>query len=479
MNLTQKHLFKAVLLLSVLALLFTGCKFTYKYSGIEQLHIAVSSEEELSQLDEYPDLTQLDLTGSTLDYDIIGEWAAIHPWIDILHTVPMGDQTVLSNVTELALENDSCSFEELMKNLDYLPELTSLSLHNTSLTTEQIAALIDEYDDVEVTYTADLLGQTLDGNSQQLDLSALTSADVQTAARQLQMFSALTDVELMDAQGESRLTLEDVKLLMEANPGVTFHYTFDLFGKTVSAADTSIEFTDVSIGNSGVEQLRQALEIMSRCTYLKLDNCGIDNEIMAELQEDFSDMEVVWRVFIGNQSLMTDAETLYITYAINDENSDVLRYCPGIKYVDISRSGVTDLSFTAYMPELEALVLTSTRISDLSPLAGCTKLEWLELVGCSQVTDLSPLRDLPNLKYLNVSGTGVSDLSALENLPLQSLMCLNNRISADMKTTTEESHPDCLVRFGTGVATGYGWRYSDYSFTKSEYYEKLCKIFGY
>ena len=73
---------------------------------------------------------------------------------------------------------------------------------------------------------------------------------------------------------------------------------------------------------------------------------------------------------------------------------------------------------------MERLYLSSNQISDVSPLASLTNLEWLYLsdnIGGmgTGVSDLSPLASLTNLKWLYLSDNRISDLnplSALTNL---------------------------------------------------------------
>jgi Leucine-rich repeat (LRR) protein len=56
-------------------------------------------------------------------------------------------------------------------------------------------------------------------------------------------------------------------------------------------------------------------------------------------------------------------------------------------------------------------------VSDLSPLAGATALEELDL-RMTAVTDLAPLAKLTRLRDLDIRGTGVRDLKPLAGLPL-------------------------------------------------------------
>lgn len=56
---------------------------------------------------------------------------------------------------------------------------------------------------------------------------------------------------------------------------------------------------------------------------------------------------------------------------------------------------------------LEGLDLFKTQVSDLSPLAGLTKLKGMSIVD-SPVRDLTHLNGLPNLKLLGMFETNVS-----------------------------------------------------------------------
>lgn len=479
MKLTKKQLIRLIVCTAVLALLFTGCTGVYKYGGIEELSFVVETEQDLAHLDEYPDLKQLDLSGSTLDHAVVGEWIAIHPWIEITYTIPIGDQYVSCEATELTIPEGQSSYDELMQNLEYLPQLTSLTLHNTSLTADQITAISEEYKNLHITYTVKLLEDSVDGRIESLDLSHLTAADVETAAQQLSMFAYATDAELMDPSGNSNLTPADVKLLMQARPDIRFHYSFDLFGKTVTTADTALEYMDTPIGDSGEAQLREALDIMPACSYVKLDNCGFSDEILMNLKQSYPDTVVAWRVSFGEQSLLTDIEALRISRGLTDEEVSILNHFTEVKYLHVDPGFLTDYSFVSSMPQLEAAVLSKNPIADLTPFASCSKLQWLELAECKQVEDLSALKDLPDLKYLNISATSVTDLSVLDELPLVYLMCLNSKVPTEQRSAAQTAHPDALVRFGTGYNYGYGWRYSDYNRTPSEYYKQLCSIFGY
>lgn len=470
--------FAAIILSLLLLLALSGCKPTLKNSGIEELTCVVETEGDLLRLDEYPDLKKLDLSGSTLDHVRLGEWIAIHPWIDITYTIPVGDQFVSCEATSLTVPKLQSSYEELLQNLKYLPALTEVHLEDTTLTVAQITDLRDTYRDLDITYTASLAGDVVSGDITAADLSQLTSADVEEVSCQLAKFPALAEVSLSDAQGRSNLAPADVAKLIQTAPEIRFLYSFDLFGKTVSSTDTALEYKDTEIGNSGVELLRQTLDIMPGCTRLTLDGCGIDSEVLAQLKLDYPNTTVGWRVDFAGKSLMTDTEALRIGKNVTDADTTVLQHFTEVKHLLVDNTKLTDFRFLAAMPQLESATMSKTQLTDLKVFSGCTELLWLEVAECRQLAELSGIENLSKLKYLNISGCfEIQDLSPLRNLPLENLMCLNSKVPPEERTAVTVDHPNALIRFGAGYNFGYGWYYADYSKTPTNYYEKLRKIF--
>jgi Leucine-rich repeat (LRR) protein len=73
---------------------------------------------------------------------------------------------------------------------------------------------------------------------------------------------------------------------------------------------------------------------------------------------------------------------------------------------------VSDLSPVAALTNLQFLDLSQTEVSDLSAIAGMTKLQFLDLYQ-TRVSDLSRVAGLNGLRSLDLSRTGVSDLRPL------------------------------------------------------------------
>lgn len=449
--------------------------------------VMVVTEDTISQLDSYPQLKEADLSGSTC-YEAILEYIENHPEVNVTYTVSFGDASVKNNLTHISLLGGTYEYETLIENLKYLPDVTSLTLVATHLTSGQITAVKDFYPDIEVNHTVDLPDVDIDMNAAEINLSALEPSQVADIAPLLGQMPNLTYVELTNTNGKSSFSIADVKLMKQYAPTATFNYSFDLFGKTVSTSDTTLEYVQTDIGNDGAQTVRDALDILPNCTYLLLDDCGIDNEIVASIRDDYPGIKVVWRIYVWERSWLTDTEILRAVYHVDDSNSEPFKYLTKVKYMDLGHNtDMTDLSFIAYMPDLEMAILSGSPITDLTPLASCKKLTFLEIAWCGWVQDVSPLASCSSLKYLNLGHTRVSDLSPLNNLSLELLSYVNsgNRVgmtAADWQQI-QAQHPDCLITYeplADNNATPYsiGWRYkAEGGYT--DCYKKIREVFNY
>ena len=471
----------AILLLAVVLTLCTGCsvyenlyKTDYKAEVTEYAMIAES--DDLSILDSYPNLTYVDLRGSTC-YDAILAYSAANPHITVRYNVFLSEKRFDQDTTDITLNGYEIEFDSLMENLKYLPNVKTLSIDQIEFSLDQIHTIQETYPQIDFTYTVDVCGRRLDPTVETLDLTFMTPENVEATCLVLPYFESLTYVELMTPTDTSVLSEKEVQALQAARPDVQFHSTFHLFGQNVATTDAQLIYDGVKIGNEGVEKIRQALDIMPDCTYAKFDTCGIDNEVMAQLRDDYPDVKVVWRVNADRYSMLTDEEMVRMTYSLTQNGADVLKYCTDVKYLDVTSSKLKNIDFVSYMPKLEAAIFTLVGIKDLSPLANCPNLTWLELASCGGIRDLNSLSGLKNLKYLNISQTKITDLSPLDEVPLERFNCVKSTIQTAAYSHFVEKHPNC-VSTRQGSALGYGWRYEEDN-ALFPYYAELRKIFRY
>lgn len=484
MRYRNRKLFRVILCLFVMTLLFTGCaqedtgeptipKWGFQRKRLETLTIAATAED-FPLLEECVNLQYLDLTGSTC-YNEILAYAQAHPQVELHYSAPLGNLMLDNTETHASLGSDAFRLETLMQQLPYLPGLTTLELPKTTLTAQELSALQTARPGLEIRYSLEIGGREYLPTDTSADLSGADAALEETSAM-LELLPGLTEATLPDT-----LSMADVKELMTRFPEIRFLYTFELFGKTLTTQDQRVEYLDNIIGNQGEDQIRAALDIMPECTYFKLENCGFSNEVLGGIQADYPDTKIVWRVSFGGQySLLTDEETLRTVYGVENSHNDVLKYCTSLKYIDMGHNPtLTDISFIQYMPDLEIVILSGASMTDLDPFANCKKLEWLELANCYALEDISALKTCESLRFLNIAFSKVTDLTPIQDLPLERFLYLNPRVDKETQTAFEESHPNCWVRFTGSDPYSLGWRYDDVGVTRFSYYQKIRDIFQY
>lgn len=443
---------------------------------MEELAMVVTVDN-IRDLEYYPNLKKLDLSGSTC-YAAIEEYRRSHPDVDVTYTVTVGKASFDSQTTEIVLKAKDADCNEMLSELQYLHQLTSLSLPGTKLTTMELDAIAEAYPNLTIEYTIQLLDREYPEDVEELDLSAMTPDDLDDATYALSRLNNLKYVELMNDSGSSKLSKSDVKKLVDAAPNTVFHYIFSFGGRNISTTEETVSFSSLTVEE---DTLREALAIMSGCKTFIIENCSLDNETMAAIREDYPKTELAWRVQFGKYSAMTNTDTIRAVYNVFDNTCYNLRYCKDVKYMDIGHNeDLTDLSFIGFMPDLEILIASQTSVSDLSGFENCKKLEFLELVFCTKLSDLTPLAGCSNLKNLNICYTKVSNLLALDGLPLERLSCKRTYVGANEQKIFKEIHPDCITMFtGSQPYAGAGWRYVDNGKTYTEIYKKVREVFHY
>ena len=448
--------------------------------------LVADDASDLDTLAAYENLKTLDLRGSSC-YEAIESYIAAHPQVKVTYDIQVGANRYSPDLAQLALNEGEYDFQELLDNMKYLPKLETLDLPKTGLSAEQLQQITESYPNLAVSYTLELAGQELTAETTELDLSAMNPADLESLSNTLALLPNVQTVQLMTAEGTSPYTPVDVKKIMDAAPNASVLYTFELFGKTVSTTDERVEFKKVEIGNEGIPQIREALDILPNCTYFLMDTCGVDNEVMAQLRSDYPNTKVVWRVFWAFYHDLTDVEMIHCTCDLTAENVEVLKYCTDVKYLDIGHNTkLKSIDFVNYMPKLEIAIVVDSQIPSVEPFANCPNLQWLEIVNCPNINDLSPLANCKNLKGLNMSCVfKVKDLSPLFDLEnMERLYLGNHKVPKEMVEQAREEMPDCWITdfacSSGNVSRNYaiGWRL-DRKDVRAEWYKEIREIFRY
>ena len=144
----------------------------------------------------------------------------------------------------------------------------------------------------------------------------------------------------------------------------------------------------------------------------------------------------------GTPITRADMERLTIVWAPNSNISNLtgLEYATnltelylgvGVGQSTINSNSVSDLSPLAGLTKLTWLDLDGNAITDISALAGLTNLEVLGLWSNS-ITDISPLARLNKLTFLGLTNNSISDISSLAGLNSLRLLYLTNNSISDI-----------------------------------------------
>ncbi len=402
--------------------------------------------EELEKLDWFKGLKKADLRGSSC-YKEIFAWAQAHPDVEVAYDVPLpaggsfDTQTGIAELEALSYEDAKLAAEE---DLPYLQGLTAVRLGLDYWTPEQITAFAESYPQYKVLGSLIVTGMDVQtykavrsacpdvayrGNlsigEDQITLhsasASLPSADEQAIAELEGCLDFLPDLKSVDfgsQEGYSKLAAVDS--FAKNNPELEVSYSFTAFGKHVGYHDTKLDLNHITMYDQG-EEVRSIIAHMPDLTFLDMDFCNVDNEHMAAIRDDYPNVKVVWRIWFGRvYSVRTDVEKILASAPLTNGGSLVpetaasLKYCTDLKYLDLGHNDdLADISFCAYMPKLEVLIIMGDNIHDISPLANCPHLEFLEVFN-NYITSLEPLRNCRELKHLNIcSNQRVHDLSPL------------------------------------------------------------------
>lgn len=388
-------------------------------------------------------------------------------------TVDIGGTQVDIHTTQLDLSG-GYELDTLLAAAEQLTQVTQIELGETSMTGDELTALEAAFPEARIHYSLRLFDQVLTPDTERLDLPDMDPARTEELVSILPLLPQLKEINFVSGDGVCAYGIDDIPELDKlrlAAPELNLRVSFDLFGQTVTSEDARIEYYLVDIGNEGAETVRAVLPYLTACEYLLMDGCGVDNEVMAQLREDFPETKVVWRVWTTKPdygsakmmrwaSFLTDTQRIR-TVLVNDSTCDVLKYCVETRYVDFGHNlEISDFSFLGYMPHLEAAIIGLTELSDLTPLINCTELEYLEIYG-SKVTDLSPLAACVNLKHLNISRLEVDDMTSLYGLDLERFRAVVTDIPKEQFEEYASLHPDCQMLLAGWAPHENGWRYDD------------------
>lgn len=153
-------------------------------------------------------------------------------------------------------------------------------------------------------------------------------------------------------------------------------------------------------------------------------------------------------------------EEIHLTWQHQVTDLRPLAALPRLTSLDLAWVPITDLAGVEGMTALTMLTLNQdgcfsgpggTQLSDISPLAGAERLEYVFL-ACTDVSDLTPLANLSALRSLGLDGTSVRELEPLAGLPALTTLTLAYTPVEDVSPLADLTTLTWLNLSGTDVA---------------------------
>ncbi|GIP34479.1 leucine-rich repeat domain-containing protein [Paenibacillus sp. J2TS4] len=149
---------------------------------------------------------------------------------------------------------------------------------------------------------------------------------------------------------------------------------------------------------------------------------------------------------------------------INKPEGDILvSDVHGLTDLYIFEREITNITGIQYFSDLRNLTTHSTKIEDISPIQGLTKLEYLSFTD-GQLVDISVLRNLKNLRSLSFQNNKIEDITPLSGLPYLNFLNLSYNHIEDISPLSNLTNLRSLYLRGNSV--------KDYTPTAA-YYEQL------
>ena len=333
-------------------------------------------------------------------------------------------------------------------------------------------------------------------DAEEIDLSGMTEQnipDIEILRQAAPYARNLRNINLGD-EADTPVSWDLIAMLQEAVQGVHLSYSFSLYGEPMTLDTEYIDLRKIKVEDNGAAVMA-ALPCMKKCTYLDMDQSGVDNEHMAVIRDAFPHVKVVWRVRFTNMdySCRTDVKTILCSLCgiglTDEEGCKPLTYFTELVNLDAGHNNnMRTLSFLRYMPNLEVFITYNNYLRDVDDLVYSKKLKYLELYGSSMhninaIGELYELTDLQLGYCYNLND--ISPIVPADRVPkLRRLWLTPGQIPQEQIDAFKRNHPDCEVN-DTDNSVGYYWRFKDpiHAYNTPEnrtpQYQSIVSIFHY
>ncbi|MBQ1633020.1 MAG: leucine-rich repeat domain-containing protein [Clostridia bacterium] len=416
-----------------------------------------------ARISEHPALRSVEIDAGVLSNEQIAALIDAYPALDFRYEVSVGPLSVSPFISEIDASDPEtgCTVADIAEALPYLKALTII--HLGARTPEELNAELPLLPEGLAEYSVAIYGLEIAPNAETLDLTGLDAPSADTLAAALPYLPKLNTV-VLGSREDPALAAS----FRAAAPALNIdcQYRFSYQDIELDESTETLDLTKIRI--TDVDELKRVLSWLPNVTHVEMVGCGLDNETMAALRDEFPEKGIVWEISLGFWGKLRTDATAYTTrssksddemkYRLTSEKLQPIQYCTELIALDLGHQQIEDISCLAGLTKLQILILADNRISDLTPLASMHDLIYLELF-MNRISDVSPLSGLTNLKDLNICTNYISDLTPFYSLTsLERLWYSNNKYTLEDHNALQEHLPNCICDRTVWQETEHGWR---------------------
>ena len=414
----------------------------------EELTVDSLTAEDVERLKLFTSLKTLHAEQCT-DYDQILALREQMPELTVVCNVTLDGQTYSNDAKTVTLSRVT---QEEVKLLRCLPELETVVVRDGE-DTANMDLVRDYCHDRDIRFCVETGGERVSETADKISLEQVTDGELNL----LSLLPQLEQAHIVNPQAPA----QNLAAFQDANTGVDLTWELEIDGQRIDSQAEEVDLSQVTL--ESLDQVKRIMEYFPDAQQVFLGEPGFENEDIAAYREEVrQDYKVVWVVRFGGEfPTRTDTQIFApglkgCPIAFTDKVSYNLRYCEDMVCMDIGHmGGITDVSFLAYMPDLEYLILAHTGVMYIDAISNCKKLKFLEL-DWSGIRDLAPLAGCTSLEDLNFGKTfpeveGILEMTWLKNV----YMIFGSGADAYQ---ISQALPNTRVVTHGAVTVGSGWR---------------------
>lgn len=342
------------------------------------------------------------------------------------------------------------SGKPLSGEIDSLLQFSHLQyadLTDTGITPEQYDALHAAVSDCDIRWSVPV------GNSfYPSDISTLTlTPDISPS--DIHMIGYLTNLKTLDAR-EYPLCDELYDLTFqngEKSVGYDILLHETLYGTEITEQTEKLDFSHTKI--TDLSEFYQKLRFFTNIKKIYVGDIAIPDEEMDALNKAFPATKIVWLVEFSIWQVRTDIKVfstqvgkLQKVKVRQDQIQPLVKYCTDLEALDLGHNLMTDVSCLAGLKNIDILIISSNRLSDISVLRNFPKIHFLDIRNQPKIDDLSPIASLPELEQIELQHLGkVENMSAFMHCPkLKMLFALDVDFTDCTLDDLKAACPECL-----------------------------------